>query len=151
MFSCVVGTPLSQVLSPKGAVLILDLKKWIGNRLGCAGSHHVCNKPWNMAAASHWRTFAPLCLVTEPSPLPLQHFAAYKEGNQTGRKTNKTIQHSHKMPRTICFCFKSVPKAHSTLGAPVFIYLHFFPDLNYLCKQKKRSWGIMRRRSASEY
>lgn len=74
-----------------------------------------------------------------------------KETTLVGGKYNRTTQHSHKMPRTICFCFKSVPKAHSTLGAPVFIYLHFFPDLNYLCKQTKKSWGIMRRHSASEY
>lgn len=80
---------------------------------------------------SVWTQSHPLC--QRSTLLPTR-----KEASLVGGKYNKNIQHSHKMPRTICFCFKSVPSAHSTLGAPVFIYLHFFPDLNYLCKQTNK-------------
>lgn len=135
MFSCVVSTPLSQVFSPKGAVLILDFTKRSWHEAQTRGFILFVTGGWIMAAAVHWRLFAPFCLATEPA---LCHrstlLVSRKETKLVGGKYNKTIQHTRKMPRTISFCFKSVSKAHST---PVFIYLHFFSGFNYLCKQKK--------------
>lgn len=106
---------------------------------------------WNMAVVfpgghlphSAWPQSHPLCNSTVL-------LLTRKKTKLVGGKYNKTIQHTHRMPRTICFCFKPASKAHSTLGAPVFIYPHFFSDLNYLCKQKK-TWGITGWRSTSEY